>query len=257
MLGNVAIKSPSYILIDEPELHLHPTLQIDFLTALASYAKKGVIFATHSMGLARSVSDHIYSFQKINHSSHVKAFEQISNYIEFVGELSYSSYKELGFDKLLLVEGVKDVKTVQQFLRKLNKDHKVLILPLGGNQLACGGVEFEMNEFKRITDKIYVLVDSERKEEGEEPAPNRQEFEKICKKLGFSILVTKYRAIENYFTDSAVKNTLSDKYRALEPYEKLVECKPCWGKSENWRIARNMDLADFIKSDIGEYLSNI
>ncbi len=36
VLANAAIKKPTYILIDEPELDLHPSLQIDFLTTLAS-----------------------------------------------------------------------------------------------------------------------------------------------------------------------------------------------------------------------------
>jgi hypothetical protein len=30
VLGNVAVQKPSFLLIDEPELHLHPTLQADF-----------------------------------------------------------------------------------------------------------------------------------------------------------------------------------------------------------------------------------
>lgn len=51
VFGNAAIQSPAYILIDEPELNLHPTLQRNFLTRLASYASEGIIFATHSIGL--------------------------------------------------------------------------------------------------------------------------------------------------------------------------------------------------------------
>ena len=49
VLVNAAIRSPSYILIDEPELNLHPSLQVDFLTTLASYAQYGVLFATHEI----------------------------------------------------------------------------------------------------------------------------------------------------------------------------------------------------------------
>jgi predicted ATP-dependent endonuclease of OLD family len=53
VLANAAIKRPSLILIDEPELNLHPRLQLDFLTALGSYSDKGVWFSTHSLGLAK------------------------------------------------------------------------------------------------------------------------------------------------------------------------------------------------------------
>jgi len=122
VLGNAAIKKPSIILIDEPELHLHPTLQIDFMTSLAKYSTNGVMFATHSLGLARVVSDSIYSCQLKNSCSEVTLYEKTPNYIEFLGEMSFAAYKEMGFESILLVEGVSDVKTIQQFLRKLKKD---------------------------------------------------------------------------------------------------------------------------------------
>src|SRR5262249_36158628 len=40
--ANAAMFEPSYICIDEPELHLHPRLQLDFLTGLGRYASDGV-----------------------------------------------------------------------------------------------------------------------------------------------------------------------------------------------------------------------
>jgi energy-coupling factor transporter ATP-binding protein EcfA2 len=46
VFANAAIRRPEIILIDEPELHLHPSLQSDFVLSLASYAKSGLVFAT-------------------------------------------------------------------------------------------------------------------------------------------------------------------------------------------------------------------
>jgi AAA15 family ATPase/GTPase len=51
VLANAAIKQPKLILIDEPELNLHPRLQLTFLLTFASYAD-ATWFATHSIGLA-------------------------------------------------------------------------------------------------------------------------------------------------------------------------------------------------------------
>lgn len=61
---NVAVANPIFILIDEPELNLHPSLQLDFLTSLASFSSTGIVFGTHSIGLARSSSERIYSVFK-------------------------------------------------------------------------------------------------------------------------------------------------------------------------------------------------
>lgn len=138
VLANVAVTRPSFIMIDEPELSLHPSLQVDFLTSLASYAKSGTLFATHSIGLARAVAERIYSIRAIADGiSQVSAYEATPDLAEFLGSLGFSSYQALGFNKVLLVEGVTEVQTIQQFLRRLGKDHKILLLPLGG-----GAVDF-------------------------------------------------------------------------------------------------------------------
>ena len=253
VLGNALTRTPEYIFIDEPELNLHPSLQIDFLTTLASYAKRGVVFATHSLGLARSLAPRIYTFQKEKTGSVVSIFEQTPNYAEFLGEMSYSGYKALGYDKVLLVEGVKDVSTAHQFLRMLGKDHKIVVIPLGGNQLARGGVELELGELKRLSNNIAALVDSERDVADGQPTQERLAFQKTCEKLGFKVLLTERRAIENYLTEAAIKSVKSNKYSALQPFQKLKDATLAWSKDDNWRIAREMKFSDIENTDLGRF----
>jgi hypothetical protein len=257
VLGNVMIVQPQYVFIDEPELNLHPALQIDFLTTIASYAKRGVVFATHSLGLARSVAERIYTFQRKTGVVSVTPFEQTPNYPEFLGEMSFSGFKDLGGDRILLVEGVHDVKTAHQFLRQIRKDHKVVVLPLGGDQLARGGVELELAELKRLSKNIFVLVDSERDAATSPPAPKRLAFERVCRKLGFDICVTERRAIENYLSDRAVKIVKGSKYSGLKPYEKLADSPLGWDKGEGWRIAREMESSELRGTDIGALFGRI
>ena len=215
------------------------------------------MFATHSIGLARSVADRIYSFRKGDTGTVVQPFEATINYAEFVGELSFSAFKEFGADSILLVEGVTDVKAVQQFLRMLKKDHLAAIVPLGGDQLARGGVEAELGELKRLSTNIFALVDSERPGENAAPQPNRLAFAEVCRRLGFRVCVTKRRAIENYFSDRALKQTFGSNYRALAPYESLKSCSPGWSKMENWRVARNMVPTELESTDLGEFLKSL
>lgn len=114
ILASVAAKQPSWVLIDEPELNLHPSLQIDFLTTLSSYSTEGIIFSTHNIGLARACAERIYSF-RLDDKNHgeVRDFEATPQLSEFLGELSFGGYLDLGFDKLLLVEGPTEVRTIQ------------------------------------------------------------------------------------------------------------------------------------------------
>src|SRR5260370_14179277 len=219
VLASAAFRKPAYILIDEPEMRLHPSLQLDFLTTLGSYASEGVIFSTHVLGLARASAERIYSLQKKQDgSSQVRLLEKTARLPEFLGELSFSGYQELGFDKVLLVEGATDVKTFQQFLRKYGLDHKVVIVPLGGSQLINSSRDLELQELKRISENLFAVVDSERSATGQDLKPDRQRFLESCKKVVIPSLLLQPRAIENSFTVRDVKHFKGDAYRSLAPF---------------------------------------
>jgi len=251
-------QKPSFILIDEPELNLHPSLQLDFLTTLASYAREGVLFATQSIGLARASADRIYSLRIANDGTRdVRDLETTPRVSEFLGELSFSGYRELGFEKLLLVEGASDVKAVQQFLRMHHKDHKIVLLPLGGSSLIKPEAQDQLEEIKRITENISVLIDSERDAEGAPLAADRKAFVEACASAGISCHVLQRRALENYLTDEGVKKVLGDNYQALEPYQALKDASPAWPKVKNWQIAREMTLNNIETTDLGEFLGEL
>lgn len=254
VLGNAVLKNPSFILIDEPELNLHPSLQMDFLTTLGSYSKHRVVFATHSLGLARAGANRVYCVREENGKNPVRPLEDTPRLSEFLGELSFGGYKELGCDKVLLVEGVNDVKPIQQFLRFLRKEHKILLLPLGGAQMINGRREGELAEITRVTENISALIDSERLKKGEKLDKNRQAFLDVCNKLGIEAQALERRAIENYLTEEAVQRAKSAKYHALTPYEKLEESDLPWAKHENWHIAREMKFEDIENTDLGTFL---
>ncbi len=258
VLINAAIKSPAYILIDEPELSLHASLQLRFLTALGSLASEGVVFATHSYGLARAGAEYVYTVMKdSDEASSVRELETTPRLPELLGELGFSSYRELGFEKVLLVEGIKDIKTVQQFLRYFGKDHQVVLLPMGGGQFIRGDVAVELQEIKRISNNVSALIDSERTSEGCPLSAEREAFVETCNKLKIRCCVLKRRAIENYLSDRAVKQVKGDKYRGLTPYECLTDVSPAWGKSEDWRIAREMTPQELDETDLGAFLKSL
>lgn len=258
VLASAAMKKPSYILIDEPELNLHPSLQLDFLTTLGSYASEGVLFSTHSIGLARSIADKIYSIHLIDGKKrNLSEFEATQNLTEFLGELNFSGYRELGFDKILLVEGPTDIKTFQQFLRCYKKDHKIVILPLGGKSQINGSFGPQLEEITRISANIYALIDSERTAPGEELQPRLKDFIEVCEQAKIKYHVLERRAIENYFTESAVNKAKGDKYHALGPYDSRDQFSPGVNKNENWLIAREMNSEELEASDLGIFLKSL
>jgi ABC-type cobalamin/Fe3+-siderophores transport system ATPase subunit len=258
ILAHTARACPSFVLIDEPELNLHPSLQLEFLTALGSFAENGVMFSTHSIGLARAAADHILSLYRISEGiSEIRQFEATRNLSEFLGELSFSGQRELGFEKILLVEGPSEVRAIQQFLRQLRKEHTFILLPLGGASLINEHSEHQLNEVKRISTECFAVIDSEKSSAEHPISRSREAFRANCEKAEIRCCVLERRATENYLTDAAVKKVKGPKYRALGPYEFLSEATPSWGKDENWKIAAQMEFSDIAQTDLGHFLTNI
>jgi ABC-type cobalamin/Fe3+-siderophores transport system ATPase subunit len=255
-IGNAAVRNPSFLLIDEPELGLHPTLQSEFLATLASYARNGTIFSTHSVGLARSMADKVFTVQRQSSRTTVRAFEAHSNLVEFLGELGYTNTEDITSTKILLVEGVEDVKTIQQFLRRMRKSSDVVLIPLGGESMINKNREQELLELTRLSKNVYALIDSERDSENATVSNARLAFVDICKKLNITAHILQRRALENYFSQSAIQAALQQSFAALSPYQRLKDAAS-WSKHENWRIAREMDASELEKTDLGKFLSTI
>jgi hypothetical protein len=69
--------------------------------------------------------------------------------------------------------------------------------------------------------------------------------------------VTERRALENYFTDQAVKAAFGGAFSALEPYQTLRDASNGWSKSENWKIARQMTIDELSGTDVGAFIESI
>ncbi|WP_297484359.1 AAA family ATPase [Ferrovum sp.] len=258
VLAAAIVNKPPYILIDEPELSLHPSLQLNFLATLGSYAQKGLLYSTHSISLARSTAQRIYAVKKIrNGSSQMHPFgDGTINFGGWLGELSYSSRVEIGCEGLLLVEGSTDVLFFQEFLRKIKKDHKYVLMQLGGSSLIRGGVTPHLSELSRIIEpsKIRVFIDSEKDSADAPLATDRVEFVAECKSIGIDVCVSQRRATENYFEHNGIQKALGAEYKPLETFQKLKSSPKPWHKSDNWRIARETEFEDIKDTDLGIFL---
>jgi energy-coupling factor transporter ATP-binding protein EcfA2 len=211
ILGNATIRRPAFILIDEPEIGLHPKLQEVLVRMLASKAQRGLIASSHSVGLARSVAERIWSVTK-DADRRIRIVPFGSHYqptlTQSLTELGYSQFVEIGGNNILLVEGRTDVKAFREILRSFGIETSFIILSFSGGDFIVkdeAKIVEELSELTRINAKsISVIIDSERSGE-EEPLDFRREiFCACCKRLGFSTFVTDRRATENYVTQSAL-----------------------------------------------------
>jgi hypothetical protein len=262
VLANAAFRRPMYIFIDEPELSLHPSLQIKFLNALASLARRGVFFATHNIGLARA-AEQIYSVYTTSlWESRICRFDVTPRLSELLGELSYGGYRDLGYRKILLVEGATELGAINALLRLFGKGNQVVLLPMNGANLINDSDDTarQLEEIRRIArepDSVSALIDSERTAAGAPLEAKREGFRRRCEESGVDCHVLERRSFENYLTEPAIKRALGDEYSALGPYEGLREATPRWSKHHNWKIASEMKRDDLAHTDLGEFLERL
>jgi energy-coupling factor transporter ATP-binding protein EcfA2 len=250
-----ALKKPSFILVDEPEAHLHPSVQTDFVTQLAGYAQYGLVTSTHHTGLAQSISDHLY--QVTRHAkeerSVIEPYRPGKRLSLTLGEMQVPVSSNGKNIKLLLVEGPTEIKALRKILAKIKRDHEVVLMPLGGSSMINGHREDELREVKKICDQVYALVDSEKRSERAAISPNHKAFRESCRKVGIGCHILKRRALENYFSTRAVKQVLGGKFRAPRPFEDLKAVNSKWPKSENWKIVQQMSREELEDTDLWKF----
>ncbi len=254
-LINVAIREQDFILIDEPEMGLHPSLQVEFLLALARHAKRGVVFATHSMGLARAVADRIYSVQRLpGGNSVVQCMKGDPGLMERLGETQYRLCREMGYSTVLLVEGSTDLTVFKEFLRLLGLDRRVVLLSLGGSDVIKAAAEGPLSEIKSACEHVIAVIDSDKQSAEAAPAAKAVGFRSVCEKVGIRCHITKLRATENYLTDAAIKEALGTHRSQLGPFEDIKKAPSAWPKSLSCKAAARMTVDDVKNTDIGEFL---
>jgi AAA15 family ATPase/GTPase len=259
VLANALIRKPSLILIDEPETNLHPRLQETFVRALASKATYGLIATSHSIGLARSVADQIFSLTK-DEKGKSRLFPYGLHFnptiAQSVSEMNYSQYVEMGGNNILLVEGRTDVKVFREILRKYSIENKFIILSFGGSQFIVkekSKIIEELSEVNRLKAKSVALIfDSEKTASTQELKGDFKAFQRTCLDLGFKVFATDRHSTENYFTQSAIAKVMGDTFKALAPYEKL-ESKS-WDKNKNWLIVNEMKKEDFEGTGLDKFI---
>lgn len=104
---------------------------------------------------------------------------------------------------------------------------------------------------------MAALIDSERASPDAALSAARQGFVSSCASLGITCHVLDRRATENYFTEAAIQRVKGNRYTALPPYTKVEDAALGWGKSENWRIAREMSLQDLAGTDLLTFLQSL
>jgi energy-coupling factor transporter ATP-binding protein EcfA2 len=253
--ASVLVKRPNWLLIDEPELNLHARMQEGFLSLLGQHVRTGVIFSTHSFGLARSMSDQLIVCHRTESGTAAALYHRTADLSLALGELGFGGMFDLAHRAVLLVEGQSEVKAFRAILRWYGIADQVLVLSLGGSSGISAHRDVELLELRRLADTVFAVIDSERTSESEVLTNARTGFASSCKRIGIDCLVLERRAFENYLDQAVARRILGKPDAASFGLYDKPSGDWSWPKDRNWLVADGMNKSAIEGTDLGRHLA--
>jgi AAA15 family ATPase/GTPase len=177
LFGFIRLRNPNLILLDEPDVHLHGTMQASLISELKNLQRtedKQIIFATHSRDIiSRIEPDQIITLNE-DKATRLKINFEIYDLLENLGSFDNIQIAQLQeFKRLLVVEDHDDWKFVQVFGKKIlgeadwqKVEKRLSIFPAKGNPYKQDMVKLkeQLTAMFRLNSsgnplKLFVLAD--------------------------------------------------------------------------------------------------
>ncbi|MET3290919.1 UNVERIFIED_CONTAM: AAA15 family ATPase/GTPase [Brevibacillus sp. OAP136] len=220
VITQVLSGSPSIIMLDEPDAHLHSKLQVRIINLLKHFSEKynvKFIVATHSKDIINNVNPRqVLTFTEDNK---LVSVDDLDGFIGTVRSLGATTEEIIGLNlgkRIILVEGSDDSTYIKKIYEKFIPDHissnynLINFIPLGGrdNVISNNLDKFlgnigDVSDFKKIAviDKDYRFDDQ-----------HFLDAEKLRKK-GFIVIEWKKKELENYLLiPEVIVNIINTKY---------------------------------------------
>ena len=216
----VRLRNSSVLVLDEPEINLHPEKQNDLLRIIREHFHGGVIIATHSVELMNNVSvSHILNVQKRTSGPKIKSANDRS-YLELVRSQIGSNFNLVAsqFDEcdlIIFTEDVFDFSILRELAETFDIKARAFNIPLHGFSEFPKAASYK-DAYKMLIGKdvrYSVLLDRDYY-----PQAYLDTVKDKMKEKGIDVFFTVGKEIENMFFSEAIA--------------KRIVPKQLWGKFE-------------------------
>lgn len=214
ILANAITTSDSLVLIEEPEIHLHPQSLRDLIGILQKYSNNRFILTSHSHTLINSLPDVNVFATSIdqNVTTGGRAVDDRES-LEIMARLGVKPSDLLQANAVLWVEGPSDRNYIKRWIRLLAPDlregKEFSVMFYGGKLLShiCFDRNVDADELikmLRINQHAVVVMDSDRQGPTFGIRPTKARIKTECNENGSLPWITWGREIENYLPGSVI-----------------------------------------------------
>ena len=217
-------KIPSIIIVEYPELFLHPSLQKSASKILYKLSKKNqVVFTTHSPNMVSNFTRGQVCQVILDREGHSVA-RQNADIDDILNDLGYSANDFLNVDFVFIVEGKQDKYRLPLLLKKYYSDihnengelSRISIITTNSctNIKTYANLKY-MNQLY-LRDQFLMIRDGDGKNREDLVGQlcryyserNQQDIDKLPRVRRENVLILKYYSFENYFLNPAVMTQL-------------------------------------------------
>lgn len=133
----VRLLDTSILILDEPEINLHPEKQNDLIRIIREYYSGSILIATHSVELMNNVNiNHIINVKKSQSAPQIKPTSERRN-LEIIRSQIGSNFNFISsqfekVDYVIFTEDIDDYKIINNISEGFNLNNKMFNIPLHG-----------------------------------------------------------------------------------------------------------------------------